>query len=46
MGIEVDDDGIDYQKEAEARELERFKYCLKYLEENPDDADPGKTVIE
>jgi len=46
MGIEVDDEGIDYQKEAEDRELERFQIlALKYLEENPDDADPGKQLL-
>ena len=46
MGIEVDDDGIDYQKEAEEKELERFKIlALKYLEDNPDDADPGKQLL-
>ena len=46
QGVEVDDDGIDYQKEAEARELERFQIlALKYLEENPDDADPGKQLL-
>ena len=46
MGIEVDDEGIDYQKEAEDRELERFQIlALKYLEENPDSADPGKQLL-
>ena len=47
MGIEVDDDGIDYQKEAEEKELERFKIlALKYLEDNPDDTDPGKQLLK
>tara|TARA_R100001460_G_scaffold7544_3_gene19108 strand:- start:4738 stop:5256 length:519 start_codon:yes stop_codon:yes gene_type:complete len=47
MGIEVDDDGIDYQKEAEEKELERFKVlALKYLEDNPDDTDPGKQLLK
>lgn len=46
MGVEVDEDGIDYQKEAENKELERFRIlALKHLEENPDDTDPGKQLL-
>ena len=42
MGIEVDDDGIDYKQQAKEKELERTKMLVaKYLAENPDDADPA-----
>lgn len=46
QGVTVDDDGIDYQKEAEAKEMDRFMLlAMKYLEENPDDGDPGKELL-
>lgn len=47
MGIEVDDDGIDYEQQAKEKELERTKMLVaKYLAENPDDADPGKQMLQ
>ena len=47
MGVEVKDDGIDYQKMAEQSEMDRFQMlALKYLKDNPDNADPGKQMIE
>lgn len=46
QGVEVDDDGIDYQKQAEEKELERFQLLtMRYLEDNPDDSDPGKQLL-
>jgi len=47
QGVEVKDDGRDYQKEAEEKELTRFKILAgKYLNENPDDGtDPGKQML-
>ena len=47
QGVEVKDDGRDYQKEAEEKELTRFKILVgKYLNENPDDGtDPGKQML-
>ena len=47
QGVEVDDDGIDYQKEAEAKEMERFMMLtMKYLEENPEEGDAGKDLLK
>jgi len=47
MGIEVDDDGRNMQVEAEEAEMRRFlMLATKYLEEDPDAADPGKQMIE
>lgn len=46
QGVTVDDDGIDYQKEAEAKEMERFMaLTMKYLEENPEEGDEGKELL-
>lgn len=47
QGVEVKDDGRDYQKESEEKELTRFKILAgKYLNENPDDGtDPGKQML-
>ena len=47
VGVEVSDDGKDYQKEAEDRELQRFQAIVGgYLKDNPDDgADPGKRML-
>jgi hypothetical protein len=47
MGVEVSDDGRDYQKEAEDRELQRFQAIVGgYLKDNPDDGlDPGKRML-
>jgi hypothetical protein len=46
-GIDVKDDSMDYQKEAEQSELDRFKMVtLSYLEKNPDDSDPGKQMLQ
>lgn len=46
QGTVVDDDGIDYQKKAEANEMQRFMLlATKYLNENPDDNDPGKELL-
>ena len=47
MGVEVSDDGRDYQKEAEAKELQRFQAVVgSYLKDNPDDGtDPGKAML-
>ena len=46
QGTTVDDDGRDYQKEVEEREIDRFKLiAAKYLDENPDDEDPGKQLL-
>jgi len=47
QGVTVDDDGRDYQKESEDRELARFRLmAAKYLNENPDDkGDPGKQLL-
>ena len=47
MGVEVDDDGTDPQAEAEAAEMKRFQMlALKYLNEDPDAADPGKQLLQ
>ncbi len=47
MGIDVDDDGRDYQKETEEAEMNRFLLlATKYLQDNPDDADPGKQMLQ
>jgi len=47
MGVEVDDDGTDPQAEAEAAEMRRFQLlALKYLNEDPDAADPGKQLLQ
>ena len=47
VGVEVSDDGRDYQKEAEAKELQRFQAIVgAYLKDNPDDGtDPGKAML-
>lgn len=46
QGITVDDDGIDYQKEAEAKEMDKFMLLtMKYLEENQEEGDPGKELL-
>lgn len=46
QGISVKDDGRDYQKEAEERELRRFKMvAAKYLGQDPNMEDPGKQVL-
>jgi len=47
LGVEVSDDGRDYQKEAEAKELQRFQAIVgAYLKDNPDDGtDPGKRML-
>jgi len=46
MGIKVRDDGRDRQAEAEQKEMDRFvMLATKYLEENPDDEDPGKQML-
>jgi hypothetical protein len=47
VGVEVSDDGRDYQKEAEAKELQRFQAVVgSYLKDNPDDGtDPGKAML-
>jgi hypothetical protein len=47
VGVEVSDDGRDYQKEAEAKELKRFQAIVgAYLKDNPDDGtDPGKAML-
>ena len=47
VGVEVSDDGRDYQKEAEAKELQRFQVLVgAYLKDNPDDGtDPGKRML-
>ena len=47
MGVEVKDDGRDYQKEAEEKELQRFNAIVgSYLRDNPDDGtDPGKRML-
>ena len=46
-GVTVKDDGRDYQKEAEEREIQRFQVVAgKYLNENPSDGtDPGKELL-
>lgn len=46
-GVEVKDDGRDYQKETDEREMQRFQLIAgKYLNENPDDGtDPGKNLL-
>jgi len=46
-GVTVKDDGRDYQKEADQKELQRFQLAVgKYLNENPDDGtDPGKELL-
>ena len=47
MGVEVDDDGTNPQAEAEAAEMRRFQLlALKYLNEDPDAADPGKQLLQ
>ena len=48
MGVEVDEDGIDYEKQSKERELERLKMLVaNYLSENPDDGtDPGKQMLQ
>lgn len=46
QGVTVDDDGIDYQKEAEAKEMDRFMLLtMRMLEENPEEGDPGKELL-
>ena len=47
VGVEVSDDGRDYQKEAEEKELQRFQAIVGgYLKDNPDDgSDPGKRML-
>ena len=47
VGVEVSDDGRDYQKEAEEKELQRFQAIVGgYLKDNPDDGtDPGKRML-
>lgn len=47
LGVEVSDDGKDYQKEAEDRELQRFQAIVgAYIKDNPDDgSDPGKRML-
>lgn len=47
VGVEVSDDGRDYQKEAEAKEVKRFQAIVgAYLKDNPDDGtDPGKAML-
>ena len=47
MNVEVKDDDIDYQKQAEEKELERFQMlAMKYLKDNPANEDPGKELIK
>tara|TARA_B100000123_G_scaffold228037_1_gene177164 strand:+ start:45 stop:578 length:534 start_codon:yes stop_codon:yes gene_type:complete len=46
-GIDVKDDSMDYQKEAEKNEFDRFQMlALKYLDENPEEGDPGKEMLK
>ena len=46
-GVDVKDDSMDYQKEAEQSELDRFQMvALSYLKDNPDDSDPGKQMLQ
>ena len=46
-GVKVEDDGKDYQKEAEEKELQRFQVVVgSYLNENPSDGmDAGKELL-
>ena len=46
-GVDVKNDGKDYQKEADQKEIQRFQIAAgKYLSENPDDGtDPGKALL-
>lgn len=48
MGVKVDEDGIDYEKQSKERELNRLKMLVaNYLSENPDDGtDPGKQMLQ
>jgi len=47
MGIKVDEDGIDYEKQSKEKEIDRMKMLVaNYLSENPDDADPGKQMLQ
>lgn len=46
QGVEVDDDGIDYQREAEAKEMDKFiMLTMRYLQENQEEGDPGKELL-
>lgn len=46
MGISVDLDGRDLEKEATEKERKRFAIlAMKYMNENPDESDPGKQMI-
>ena len=47
VGVKVSDDGRDYQKEAEEKEIKRFQAIVgAYLKDNPDDGtDPGKRML-
>ena len=46
MGVEVDDDGEDPQEKADKAEMNRFLLlATRYLDENPDDSDPGKQML-
>ena len=47
QGVEVKDDGRDYQKEVDQKELKRFQLLAgKYLNENPSDGtDQGKELL-
>jgi hypothetical protein len=46
MGIESKDDSIDYEKEANQKELDRFKVLAgQMLNGNVDMDDPGKELL-
>ena len=47
MGVEVKDDGIDYQKKVDKSEMDRFQMiALSYLKDNPDDSDAGIQMLQ
>ena len=47
QGVTVKDDDRDYQKEAETRELEKFKaMTLKYIKDIDDGNDPGVDLLK
>lgn len=47
LGLEVDDDGENKQRDAELVEMQKFvALATKYLEQEPEENDPGKELIE
>jgi hypothetical protein len=47
LGVDVKDDGSDPEAEVNEKERNRFMVlAMKYMQENPDESDPGKQMLK